>query len=603
MAFLPVLPNSSRVQQATQINFQGLHAGENCRDGQWKDMKNMSVRDLPVIRTRERRYQAPWAATDAAAGYVTDDGRMIYIDGYGAIWQQMLEGGERMRLAADGTVKSFAGLKIVRFGNRAMIMPDGMLLKIGYRIIGRKNSTEELPKSGEEGDAWIVGSLLMDDLVWVRIQQKWVNKGVIAERVESQVTTGVAVIGNGELYGEQAEANSLRVVYADFASKFREGDAVTISGCTTVKANNQTLIIREIENDTLRFSENAFTIPEGMTEYTEAPLDGEIKIERKWPELDFVFEHGNRMWGGKDKTIYCSKLGDPLNWFVLGDGLSTDGWQLETQSDGKLTGGISYAGYPTFFKPTSRIMVYGSNAANFSTRELAMTGAAAGNGMTQVTGGRLVYRAEGTMMIYASEGYPEAQSDEVGKTNTDQYDLAATNGREYIGLIDADGAVKIMCWDARRNAWAIEDAWDHDADHDIVDIMATGEDVYLLRLDGVVEKIRGDAIIGWTMEDVGESLLETGDMTGNAANRKWVTRVLIRAVLEPGATLEVEICHDGGEWLKVGSMANDGKRIQKSWYLPVRPNRCDNFRIRFRGEGEWQLRSMAVERRIGTAMR
>ena len=599
MARLPDLPNGSRVQQVTQISFGGLHAGENCRDGEWKNMINMSVADLPVIRTRPRRQRAPWTAKNATTGYATDEGKLIYIDAAGAVWQQMLVGGERMLLSKPGTVKHAAAARIVRFGNRAMIMPDGLLLQIGYKIKGRTPSIADLPPTEQAGDAWIVAT----DAIYMFDGKRWIYKGQLAEPVQRVVEQYSLRIGNGSLHGEPAEANQITLDGSfNVDRRFRVGDAVEISGLTAIPANNKTLIIREIDNTSIRFNENAFELPEGQTGYTETAGDEPFTITRKWPELDFCFEHGNRMWGGKGKTIYCSKLGDPLNWYVLGDGLSTDGWQLETQSDGELTGGISYSGYPTFFKPQKRIMIYGSNPSNFSTREIDMPGAAPGNGMTKIAGGRMIYRAEDTMMIYTSEGYPQAQRDELGRVFAEESDIAASTGREYIGLIDANWHLGIYSWNADRGAWAMEDQWDDDDDHDVRCMMQTGTRVLLMRIDGTVELIRGDAINGWLDEGDFDSLLETGDMTGNAANHKWVTRVLVRLKVEAGAKVEIDVSCDGGEWIRTGIIDNGGGRKTESWYFPVRPNRCDHYRIRFRGHGEWQLRSMAIERRIGSAM-
>lgn len=602
MAILPKMPNGSRVQQVVQVNFGGLHAGENCRDGEWKKMMNMSVADLPVIRTRSRRMIAPWTADNAVAALVNDKEQMIWVDSTGAVWQAGLQYGEKIKLADAGTVPSAptATTKLVRFGNRAMVLPDGMLLNINYRILGRIEEETPMPEL-QKGDAYI----WPNDRIYVWNGEKFEDKGEVAIPVQRTVTAPGLIIEDGTLFGEPAEANTLAIGTEDLSKLFRVGDAVEISGCSQIKSNNKIPVVREIDGNKLRFTPNTFTLPEGETAYVEVQHTemGKVirpTVQRRWPELDFCFEHGNRLWGGKDKTIFCSKLGDPLSWYVLGDGLSTDAWQLETQSDGKLTGGISYSGYPTFFKPGCRIMIYGSNASNFSTREIAMPGASEElQGLTQIAGGRLIYQAGDEMMIYASEGYPQSQRDTVGRTSEDGDGLAASTGKEYIGLIDANGQDALCCWDAERRAWGVEDVYDDD--HNIREIVASGDKAFLVRIGGRIEQLRGEAILGWSREEDFDSLLETGDMTGNAAAHKWITRVLIRVKLETGARLDIDVSHDGGAWLQTGIIDNAGGTMD-SWYFPVRPNRCDNFRIRFRGRGGWQLQSMAVERRVGTAL-
>ena len=42
----------------------------------------------------------------------------------------------------------------------------------------------------------------------------------------------------------------------------------------------------------------------------------ELSVTRSVPQLDFVMEANNRLWGvsNQDNTIYACKLGDPTNW-------------------------------------------------------------------------------------------------------------------------------------------------------------------------------------------------------------------------------------------------------------------------------------------------
>ena len=76
-----------------------------------------------------------------------------------------------------------------------------------------------------------------------------------------------------------------------------------ISGATTHTENNKTAIIREIDGDNLRFYENTFTISDGGDSET-------LQLSRTVPELDYICENENRLWGCKGDTIYASKLGD-----------------------------------------------------------------------------------------------------------------------------------------------------------------------------------------------------------------------------------------------------------------------------------------------------
>ena len=139
----------------------------------------------------------------------------------------------------------------------------------------------------------------------------------------------------------ESAANTIKATGVDFADYFRAGDAVTISGATVHEKNNTTIIIREVDGDELRFYENSFVI--GESGDSEAALT----IKREAPEMDFLCENENRLWGCKGDTIFSSKLGDPFNWNCF-DGLATDSYAVDVGSEGDFTGAVSYLGYAVF---------------------------------------------------------------------------------------------------------------------------------------------------------------------------------------------------------------------------------------------------------------
>ena len=56
---------------------------------------------------------------------------------------------------------------------------------------------------------------------------------------------------------------------------------------------------------------------DGVTPYTET---GSLTVKRTVPDLLYVCENENRLWGCDKTTIYASKLGDIFNWNVY-DGM------------------------------------------------------------------------------------------------------------------------------------------------------------------------------------------------------------------------------------------------------------------------------------------
>ena len=108
------------------------------------------------------------------------------------------------------------------------------------------------------------------------------------------------------------------------------------------------------------------------TTVNQTVAEGAVTVKRSVPDMDFVIESGNRLWGCKygyvdGKTvneIYASKLGDFKNWNCF-MGISTDSYAASCGTDGQWTGAITHLGYPLFFKENCLHKVYGTFPSNF----------------------------------------------------------------------------------------------------------------------------------------------------------------------------------------------------------------------------------------------
>ena len=195
--------------------------------------------------------------------------------------------------------------------------------------------------------------------------------------------TGSAKIQDGTYAGEDAKANTIYASGAAWDSIFKVGDAVTISGAVKHESNNKTPIIREIDGDYLRFYENTFTIGSGGDTET-------LTIKRTVPDMDFLCENENRLWGCKEDTIYASKLGDIFNWNVF-DGVATDSYSVNVGSAGDFTACCSYLGYPCFFKEEHIYKVYGDKPSNFQVMGSASLGVEAGSDASIAIAGETLF--------------------------------------------------------------------------------------------------------------------------------------------------------------------------------------------------------------------
>lgn len=67
------------------------------------------------------------------------------------------------------------------------------------------------------------------------------------------------------------------------------------------------------------------------------------------------------------------------------------------------------------------------------------------------------------------------------------------------------------------------------------------------------------------------------------ADKKFVGRMLIRVALEQGTQMQAFIEYDSsGVWEKLWDMTGTSLR---TFSFPVRPHRCDHFRLRLEGTG------------------
>ena len=388
---------------------------------------------------------------------------------------------------------------------------------------------------------------------------------IVDERTSESPAAGCALLAEDE-----TEA------FADFAV----GDAVTVSG-TAVPGEHTTAIIREIGPGRLGFDPEAFA--ESGTET--------LTLRRSVPELDFIFENENRLWGCRGDTIYCSKPGDPRNWNVF-DGLATDAWAAEVGSAGDFTGGCSYLGYPCFFKEDQIYKVYGDRPANFRVMSGAAMGTAAGAGKSLAIAGETLFYLSRAGIVAYSGGSPRSIAGPFGGQRFSDAVGGSDGVKYYVSMRGEDGGWHLFVYDTRCGLWQREDS---------TRVTGFGWNGALYFLDaGGVLRVRGAGTetLGIREEPV-ESMAEFGDFTEDASNaprwgawKKGLTALQLRLELDEGAALTVELSVDGGPWQTVGTLNPGGKR---SVNLPIVPRRADHFRIRLRGRGGWRLYSLARE--------
>lgn len=400
-----------------------------------------------------------------------------------------------------------------------------------------------------------------------------------------QTWQGSVTIQDGTYAEEEAKANTIYAQGANWASVFNVGDAVTIGGCTTHEANNYTPIIREIDGDYLRFYENTFVINEGGDKEN-------VTIARTMPDLDFICENENRLWGCKGDTIYASKQGDLFNWNVF-DGISTDSYAITVGSPGDFTACFSYLGYPCFFKEEYIYKVYGSKPSNFQVMSSASLGVETGSHKSLAIAGEILFYLSRVGVVAYSGGIPQSVAAPFG---TERYrdGVAGSDGTKYyISMQDMAGVWHLFVYDTESRSWARED------NTRVLDWAWDGE-LYFLKDNGQVWLTGNPRAIpaGATAEGPVESMVEFADFVEYSPNKKGTSKLQVRVELDENSTLDVEIQFDSdGVWHRVKTLAATAKR---SFVLPIIPRRSDHFRIKLTGKGGWRLWSLVRESYIGS---
>lgn len=532
---LPSMKYADGISKSKQIKFGGLNHTVGADDGELWDMRNLTSDHHPVLSSRSKRML--YRKLDTPGGLFSWD-ELCWVDG-----TSFLFGGEEKGQVTQGQ-KHFATL-----GSYILIFPD----KCYYNV-----------DSGEFGS------------------------------LEAEWTGASLTFGNGLLYGEEAEANAITCVGVNWTDYFRAGDAVTIGGCTTNPGNNLSVIIRAIDGDKLYFYEHTFTIGDDGTAYAEK---GELSIQRSVPDLKYVCEHENRLWGCNGNTIYASKLGDIFNWNVY-DGLDTDAFAVDTGSMGEFTGCISYRGYPTFFKEDHIYKVYGSIPSNFEVLGSATLGLAEGSsGSMAIAGETLFYLSRSGIMAYTG-GIPQPVGQAFGKLRFKNAVGGSDGLKYYVSMQEADNTWGLYVFDTQEGFWHKED------ETHALSFAKWDGNLYFLNESGEIW-ITGniqDPPEGTTEEPAVEWIAEFSDFTEKDPNKKGVSKIQIRLELDEGATVQVWIQFDSdGNWQKVSNALGEGAK--RSYYLPIIPRRGDHYRLKLTGTGGCRVYSMVREYYSGSEFR
>ena len=427
-------------------------------------------------------------------------------------------------------------------------------------------------------DGQVVGQVMAGEKQFAVVNTKlviWPDKVYLDLNSKTMGTLGASVSGAGAVFNGPDGTITVSG-WGDLTQKFKPGDALNITGCTTA-ANNQELVVKTVESSKLGFGANT------LTTANEAES---ITIERRVPDLDYICESENRLWGCSSKTqsIYASALGDPTNFYVY-EGVSTDGYALAVGTEGDFTGCCKLSSSVLFWKETKLHKLLGSYPAEYTMYTYDIEGLQAGcHKSLQVINEVLYYQGLHGVFAY-SGGMPSMVSDAfgqrvftggVGGSDGDTYFLSVLEGEEP----------RLLVYETRQGIWLQEDGTK------VTDFARVGKDLYFLDSGGKVwleDSGAEDGTLPW--------MAQFAPFYDTAEGRKVYSRLLLRVELPKGSWMKAETRCDDGKWREAGKLkGRDADVIPLA--LPI--NRCDKFEVRLSGTGPCAVKAMVLEYALGS---
>lgn len=370
--------------------------------------------------------------------------------------------------------------------------------------------------------------------------------------------------GSGATFAVDGGNMTMTVTWdVDFTALFQAGDCIEISGSSIV-ANNTFVVITGVATKVLTFATK-----DSMEAGTAT---GTISIERNIPDLDFICESENRLWGcsNADRTIYASALGDPTNFYTY-EGLSTDSYAVAVGSEGDFTGCCKLGSSVLFWKETVLHKMLGSFPAQYSMYEYTMDGLRAGcHQSLQVINETLYYM--GLHGVYAyTGGTPTLISPNFGnKDFTDA--IGGNDGDTYYISVKEGNIDHLFAYETKYGLWVLEE------DIRVNGFARIGKDLFMLMDSGEIWiSDSGSPIVNLDWMVQFKPFYET------ILGRKIHSKLLIRTELPTGSELNVFVRYDEGTWIKYAEI--EGKTNDVT---PIRIGlkRADKFEIKLEGTGQ-----------------
>ncbi len=543
--------------------FRGLNRTPAIAPDEFADMMNLTGAAYPTLTPRAAR---GFVRQLAKPNGVFAHGALGWVDGPDLYYDGVLRG-----QVADSPKR------FVLLGARVLIWPDKLAYNtetheltalearvtttgaVSYTLCradgsaaGTYSASTTAPSSPEDGQLWVDTSIVPNVLKqFSKLKGIWVSMPV--------TTVKISAPGIG--------------------ASFATGDGVKITDSKHDALNTDTVLMGAAAD---------YLLVTGIIGTADSQTDP-LTVERAVPDMDYLTEHHNRVWGCSSTTheIYASKQGDPCNWRCY-QGVASDSYAVTVGSPGDFTGACTHQGTVFFFKDNRVIKIFGTKPSNFELVDQPARGVQAGCADSiAVVRETLHYVSRGGVSAMGM-ALPQAVGAALGPGPYLDAVAGAADDRYYVSMREAGGGWALYVCDTARGLWHRED------DTRVLAFVLADGVLYGLRADGWLYTVDGSQGPYATAEAHTEGrydwMAETGDIGISSPDMKVVSKLTLRLTIAPGALVKVWLKYDhAGEWRDVYRM---NPNVQRSYSVPIIPRRCDTMRIRLTGRGGFALHTL-----------
>ena len=607
--YFPQYNDVPRSREMTAV-FGGYNHRLSCAEGEFYDMKNMTTDYYPILSPRKKRGKA-WEL-GACRGMASTNGHVYWVDDMylyrdgEKIADRMVSmsyvahadmpvmgssivfasGGNALTCAYDTNKGEFSNLyDFLDVGANGGVLfgpstPEGSTIDI--------SASEEEPVDGEYRAAWVDGKKVLRQ--WSESTSTWVstptNHYFISTDYPSDLKKGdcVKITVN---FSTGSGTMDIPDVAKVILPNEEEGN----------KRSVETYVVELVDKNEEGVITRGIVLPGVLAEYIR--IGSGIRIERIVPNMDFIVECENRLWGAAydGHEIYSCKLGDFKNWRLF-RGISTDSYAVTIGSDGGFTGAVTYLNTPIFFKEDSMIRIYPSPTGAHQVKETKCRGLQFYCHRSLCVINEVLYYKSKDCICAFDGSLPVSVSENFGEVRYENA-VAGTIGNKYYISMSGGGRKNLFVYDVVKHIWTRED------EVYVSEFCRHEDDLYMSVKEGDKERI---CTVNGTLptdsselEDDFEWYVESGMIGFNTPDNKYVSKLTVRLSMELGTNVDVYLQYDSsGTWEHVANMSGTGT---KSVNVPVLPRRCDHFRYKISGVGDCKIFSITKTIEEGSDVR